>query len=107
MTKRQELELLAETAAKLGPDSYCGPWLTKILPEVERDIRSDFFPMHSPEEVRKEANKIVDDAWAEARRIIGEARAQETAIRTKTTNTIKERIDEAVQRLLNYKHALT
>lgn len=79
----------------------------KILPEVERDIRGDFFPMHSPEEVRKKADKIVDDAWAEARRIISEARAQETAIKSKTTACIKERIDEAVQRLLNYKHALT
>jgi len=40
-TKDQELALLDELIAKLGPRSYIGPWLTYSRPEIERDIRSD------------------------------------------------------------------
>jgi hypothetical protein len=45
MTKQQEIEILRATAAKLGADSYLGPWLSFVIPIVERDIRSDNPPV--------------------------------------------------------------
>lgn len=44
MTKKQELEIIAEAASRLGPDSYLGPWLTQLLPELEQAMRSDTIP---------------------------------------------------------------
>lgn len=45
MTKQQELEILRQAIATLGPDSYLGPWLSEQLPWIERDIRSDIQPL--------------------------------------------------------------
>lgn len=44
MTKKQELEIITEAASRLGPDSYLGPWLTQLLPELEQAMRSDTIP---------------------------------------------------------------
>lgn len=44
MTKKEEVDLLRETADRLGPDSYVGPALIELLPLVWHDIRSDFQP---------------------------------------------------------------
>jgi hypothetical protein len=54
MTKQDEIETLRKTAEKLGENSYCGPWLLDQLPQIEQDIRSDYFPQIT---------------WAESRRI--------------------------------------
>jgi hypothetical protein len=54
MNKQDEIETLRKTAEKLGENSYCGPWLLDQLPQIEQDIRSDFFPQIT---------------WAESRRI--------------------------------------
>jgi hypothetical protein len=77
MTKRQELEVLAEAIAKLGPDSYLGPWLASVAGEVESSIRSDFFPSCSIREtnahceaIRAEAKAVLDRAHASAKDII-------------------------------------
>jgi hypothetical protein len=64
MTKRQELEVLADAIAKLGPDSYLGPWLASISGEVEADIRSDYFPMINIKETVAHCNKLRADAQA-------------------------------------------
>ena len=47
MTKDQELEILRDTIARLGVNSYVGPWLLDQLPWIESDMRSDIPPMSS------------------------------------------------------------
>lgn len=85
MNKAEELDILRRAAAKLGSASYCGPWLTRIIPQIERDIRSDNPPdTPTPAEVaaamvaqgKSDAALIVWEARAEARRIL--AAAEET-----------------------------
>ena len=44
MTKQEELAILADTIARLGPDSYLGSWLAGSLPTLANWIRSDIFP---------------------------------------------------------------
>ena len=44
MTKQEELAILADTIARLGPDSYLGSWLAGSLPTLADWIRSDIFP---------------------------------------------------------------
>jgi hypothetical protein len=44
MTKAQEISIITECANRLGPDSYCGPWLLERIQEVESLIRSDILP---------------------------------------------------------------
>jgi hypothetical protein len=47
-TKSEEIAILTEAASRLGANSYCGPWLTSILPFIEREIRSDSFVDYDP-----------------------------------------------------------
>ena len=44
MTKKQEIEILRETISRLGPDSYCGPWLKGQLGAIESALESDYPP---------------------------------------------------------------
>jgi hypothetical protein len=53
MTKQNEIEILRACAEKLGPDSYCGPWLANQIPAIESDIRADLFPMRSYGDARQ------------------------------------------------------
>lgn len=40
-TKSEEIAILRAAAESLGADSYCGPWLLDVLPEILREMRSD------------------------------------------------------------------
>lgn len=62
MSKNEELEIIRDTVRRLGPDSYCGPWLSDALPAIEQDLRSDFAPSASIEDARKEAARIISEA---------------------------------------------
>ena len=44
-TKQEEIDLLRQTAAELGKDSYCGGWLAEVADQVESDIREDMLPV--------------------------------------------------------------
>jgi cell division septum initiation protein DivIVA len=44
MTKSDEIQILREAAAKLGSQSYCGPWLAEQLQFIESAMRSDIEP---------------------------------------------------------------
>jgi hypothetical protein len=71
MTKNDELQILADAATKLGPHSYCGPWLTAVIPIIERDIRSDNPPNpFTPEEraavILREAEDVLRRAKSDA-----------------------------------------
>ena len=82
MEKQSEITILRETAEKLGNASYCGPWLKRILPGIERDIASDHFPQ-VPEpaeyaasviaEAKREANEMLRKAKLEADRMLRDA----------------------------------
>ena len=44
MMKEQEIEKLTALAAELGPESYVGPWLESVIPEIKQSIISDVNP---------------------------------------------------------------
>lgn len=85
MTKAEEIQILQAAAKKLGPSSYCGPWLESVIGEVENEIRCDFMPSPSiiqtardcetmMEDGRRKAAYIVDAAAKEAEKIRQDAR---------------------------------
>jgi hypothetical protein len=81
MTKNEELQILRDAAAKLGPHSYCGPWLTAVIPIIERDIRSDNPPNpFTPEEraavILREAEDVLRRAKSDAAIILQQANQQ-------------------------------
>jgi hypothetical protein len=73
MTKSQEISILRDTIARLGADSYCGPWLAGQLGAIESAINSDYPPEAyalSPADAARESQSIL----AEARKDAGEIR---------------------------------
>jgi cell division septum initiation protein DivIVA len=85
MDKQNELAVLQKTAEELGPDSYCGPWLLSILPQIVADMLDGLPPtptMHASRELsisilvnaRYEAEQIITKAKAEAAQILEHAR---------------------------------
>lgn len=44
MNKQQEIDALKKFIADLGPDTYLGIMFAAIMPEIIRDITSDFVP---------------------------------------------------------------
>jgi hypothetical protein len=64
MTKKQEIEAIKLFAERLGPNSYCGPWLKDQLIAIEQAIKDDFEPTcyaMTFVEARKEQAKIISD----------------------------------------------
>jgi hypothetical protein len=82
MNKQDELETLRKTAEKLGSNSYCGPWLLDQLPQIEQDIRSDFFPQTT---------------WAESRRIQEQHLANAKTQAEFLLKQAKEKADRMIQ----------
>ena len=72
MDKAQEIEILRAAASQLGTDSYCGPWLNRIIPRVEMDIRSDLTP--DPMSLSEFTDAVIAAAKAEAEQILRDAR---------------------------------
>ena len=95
MTKSQEIEILREVAAKLGPDSYCGPWLNSVADEAKSEIRSDFFPSPSIAATRKECEALLASARATAVDIENTARAKAAAIIFEATDRAGRIVDRA------------
>ena len=44
MTKQNEIEILLEASHKLGVNSYCGEWLSAIIPHLVDCIKADMLP---------------------------------------------------------------
>ena len=104
MKKTQEIETLRDCAEKLGPNSYCGPWLLDQLPFIGRDMRSDMFPQTSWTETRRleqntltlareQAGRILKDAEEQATRIKMEARKNADLIRDVLKMELQKAID--------------
>jgi hypothetical protein len=74
ITKDQELKTLKETAAKLGPNSYLGPWMESVAFELEAMMRADSFPCVNLAESEHHAGRIVAEAERKAEQIIANAK---------------------------------
>lgn len=97
MTKSQEIEILLETAAKLGKNSYCGPWLASVAEEVRSEIRSDFMPSPSITLTIKACERRIANAKAEAEIIINGAYKQSETIRQERARIVNGAIAECIR----------
>lgn len=82
--KSKEIEILRNTIELLGPNSYCGPWLSDQMPSIESALASDYSPdvyAFSIHEARIHCEKIIAEAKREAAEI--EARAKREAEKTR------------------------
>lgn len=86
ISKADELRLLAELAELLGPNSYCGPWLASIIPEIKRDIESDLPPAPTIPKAREVAAEIVREADAKYDTMVKAAKAHADNLRTIAEN---------------------
>jgi hypothetical protein len=80
MTKSQELAVIDAAIKQLGTDSYLGPWLQSIRPELESTIRSDFMPEINLKFVVAECNRRIETAKSEAEFIISQAKIKAKAV---------------------------
>jgi F0F1-type ATP synthase membrane subunit b/b' len=107
MTKAQELAILDATIAKLGPDSYLGPWLSEQRACIEADLAADGFMRASTlREAREQVTHLIDAARADAQRIRAEALAEATRLREAAQQDIdrarsyaRGQLEQAIERL--------
>ncbi len=57
MTKQQELNILGKAIDELGENSYLGPALRHLLPEIENNLRCDIEP-DIVSEIRRLENQV-------------------------------------------------
>lgn len=103
MTKDEELAVLREAAAKLGPYSYIGPWLLEQLPFIERDVQNDIPPTPTVAGSRAEAEQIVKDAERDAFRIFETAASKAGKViadAEKRADSIRERLKTELHKCL-------
>lgn len=85
MTKSDEIAILRDTVQRLGPNSYCGPWLADQLQQIEADMRSDL----SPQPSWRESRQRLDREWADMKscvKVLEETVAGECARRLKAAD---------------------
>lgn len=81
MTKNREINLLDETIARFGRDSYLGPWLAEIRDTLVRQIESDFTPdAPTPAELQKAAQDALRAAQVDAEHVKRAANEQAEAL---------------------------
>lgn len=103
MNKSTEIQILREAAEKLGPNSYCGPWLLSVLGEVEQEIRADFMPSPSIARALKESEDVRNAARHEADGILRGARKVAEDIRADKVRKVNADIDKLVHALQTHK----
>jgi hypothetical protein len=77
MTKQEEITLLREMAEKFGPNSYVGPWLKSVIPQVEYCVGSDFAPeefVPTIPQTREECGRMIETAGIQATHTIEAAK---------------------------------
>jgi hypothetical protein len=74
ITKKEELEIINQTIAKLGPNSYLGPWLSSVRFELEAAIRSDLVPEVSLKQTSEQCARMVESAKRESQNITNRAK---------------------------------
>lgn len=107
MNKNAELAILDEAIAKLGRNSYLGPWLADVRGHVERDIRSDLPVSATLSESQAFAAGIVSDAQkyaaeirARAEKDVARARADVVSMQDRA-RTLREAMTKAKEDLNN------
>jgi hypothetical protein len=78
MTKQEEIQILRDAAARLGLESYCGPWLLEVIAAVERDIRADLPPIPTIDAWRRECAAMEAQAKERAAEIVATAKERAT-----------------------------
>lgn len=73
MNKNAELAILDEAIAKLGRNSYLGPWLADVRSFVELDVRSDLPVTYTLKEHAEIAARIIKSANDRAAEIVANA----------------------------------
>ena len=102
ITKKEELEIITETIAKLGEKSYLGPWLLSVRHELEAMMRADSFPCISLSEAKEDALKIVKEGERQADliKVAANQRAQDReALTERETQRARTLIREATNAL--------
>lgn len=101
MNKHAELALLRELATKLGPYSYCGPWLESQIPEIEADMKADLPPAVSWSRCQeryaaalKAAQEIEEKAKETGRRDLARAEARIDALKAEARKALQHLIDK-------------
>jgi len=112
MTKSQEIQIIREAIAKLGQNSYCGPWLADQLPAIESAITSDYPPeayAFSIREANIHSEKIIKLATDEAVAIEKRAKIEAEKLREAACQfnesiraDLKRSIESALQRIERY-----
>ena len=84
LSKGQEIAAIRDLAAKIGPDSYIGPWLEAVAREAEQLIRDDFSLDLSIRETiaraEREARAIIEQAKHAAESIAATAKPEAHSI---------------------------
>jgi hypothetical protein len=86
MTKAEEILVIQDAINTLGPNSYIGPWLKEVLPQIQWAITSDFLPdveIASIQDATRQAADIIEKANNRANTIIAQAN-------TRAASTLKE-----------------
>lgn len=109
MTKDQEIQILIDTATKLGPDSYSGTWLKEQIPFIQLDIRSDHpvgtaaVSISEAKEMviksRETADKMLAETKKHCDRIIQEAKDQAWKRREDILYKTAKHLRECAQKL--------
>lgn len=74
ITKDQELAILDEAIAKLGKNSYLGPWIYSIREELKVSMQSDFFPTITLSEAVAEVKALYVKAEENRDKLIADAK---------------------------------
>lgn len=88
ITKKEELKIITETANKLGPNSYLGPWLLSVRHELESMMRADSFPCVNLTESSEHAAKIIANAERKAEQIIANAKQEAEKRETRAQSNV-------------------
>lgn len=105
MDKATEIQIMRDAIAKLGQDSYCGPWLSDMLPSIERDITSDIPPYitladcqarqeHDIKMAKFAAGEIVARAEEKAQDIMEKARQDIIAMKERARQYMRQAMVE-------------
>lgn len=76
MNKAAEILILQETAKRLGPQSYLGPWLDSVIWEAQSLMTSDIRPEIRIRDTIKTCERQIQDADVYAKRAVEKARAE-------------------------------
>ena len=103
MNKSQEIGILRDASAKLGPNSYCGPWLAGVISEVESEIRSDFMPSPTLAATQRQCDAMLESMKAECASLRESAQKECVELRRKTAqwdSSIRESTASVLRRSL-------